>query len=77
MTIDLSYSELMMAQHLNDKNSPIGVGMYVTDKFRFFAEGERHFTTFCYAPEIQTVWRLVYPLRPRPTPTPVQITDCR
>ena len=60
MTIDLRNSETVMVQHLNDKNSPIGVGMCVTDKFRFFTEGERHFGTFFLVPKLYIITRL-YP----------------
>ena len=43
--IDLRGREELMVQYITDTNSTIGIGMFVTEKFRFYRDGEQHFTT--------------------------------
>ena len=48
--IDLSSSEPLMLQYLTEKNSPIAVGMYATERFMFYRDGE-----WCFATGFNTI----------------------
>ena len=44
--IDLTKREELMIQYLTETNSTIGVGVFVTERLRFYSDGERRFTTY-------------------------------